>query len=270
MKKDNLKEDGTKGLWMDIDILSDPNLSITEKNILAKIRGLDGRKGCYATNAYLGKFFGLSGGQISEYVNKLIRLCYLQYFYFDGRSRYLRVMDIPDAGEQKSSSQDKLSGERRLSKNAYQNNIDINEINNLAITALPKGKGGIGAGFNRGLTRGGNKYDYLLVQSDQILDQFEKIFLGTKIFHKNPTHIKAILLLLDIYGYEGVRELVAFWERNKDIKYYPKISNPREFYEKLVDLICMIIRNHSIWPFVHIKKPEIENKKEDTDENNSK
>ena len=44
-----------EGLWIDLDILTDSNLSLQEKFTLAIIRALDKNNGCFASNKYFAQ-----------------------------------------------------------------------------------------------------------------------------------------------------------------------------------------------------------------------
>jgi hypothetical protein len=64
-----------KGIWIPAEIWLNPDLSITEKVMLVEIESLqDPVRGCYASNAYFAKFFGLSTSQVSRVITSLARL----------------------------------------------------------------------------------------------------------------------------------------------------------------------------------------------------
>ena len=60
-----------EGVWIPAEFWLDENLSIMEVVLLTEIKSLDNEKGCFASNAYLSNFFGLSKGRISQLVNQL-------------------------------------------------------------------------------------------------------------------------------------------------------------------------------------------------------
>jgi hypothetical protein len=63
---------GFKGIWIPKDIWLNRELSIQEKVLYAEINSLDkDEKGCYATNQYFAKFFGLSKVRISQLIASL-------------------------------------------------------------------------------------------------------------------------------------------------------------------------------------------------------
>ncbi|MEG0470750.1 MAG: DnaD domain protein [Solibacillus sp.] len=60
-----------KGVWIPKDIWLTKDLGWTEKLLLVEIDSLDGEQGCFASNDYLGEFFGLSKDRISRMVSSL-------------------------------------------------------------------------------------------------------------------------------------------------------------------------------------------------------
>jgi hypothetical protein len=60
-----------KGIWIPREIWEAKTLSIHEKVMLAEIDSLDNGEGCFATNGYFGKFFGLTNERISQIINAL-------------------------------------------------------------------------------------------------------------------------------------------------------------------------------------------------------
>ena len=67
-----------KGVWIPKDIWLAKNLSWTEKLVLTELDSLDNDDGCFATNEYLGTFFGLSKGRISKIISKLAKEKYIK------------------------------------------------------------------------------------------------------------------------------------------------------------------------------------------------
>lgn len=61
-----------KKLWFD------QNLTLQEKIFFIEINSLDNEDGCYATNEYFAKFFGLSKVRVSEVINSLINKNYIK------------------------------------------------------------------------------------------------------------------------------------------------------------------------------------------------
>lgn len=61
-----------KGIWIPKEIWLDVNLNISKKLLLVEIDSLDNEKGCFATNDYFAKFFGISKDRISKLINTLM------------------------------------------------------------------------------------------------------------------------------------------------------------------------------------------------------
>jgi len=75
-----------------IEIWTHPTLSTMGKVLAAEIRSLqDPERGCYASNAYLAKFMGLSVGRVSHLISELKAAEIIQQVNFDGRWRSLRL-----------------------------------------------------------------------------------------------------------------------------------------------------------------------------------
>lgn len=86
-----------KGVWMPKEILDNPDLTPTEKILLAIIESLDDEQagGCYASNEYLGEKLGTSGKAASNLIASLKKKGYLVQTKFDGRVRFVRVALSP-------------------------------------------------------------------------------------------------------------------------------------------------------------------------------
>lgn len=68
-----------KGVWIPRDIWLDENLSWSEKILLVEIDSLSSLElGCFATNDYFGKFFGLSKDRISKLIASLKNKGYIE------------------------------------------------------------------------------------------------------------------------------------------------------------------------------------------------
>ena len=61
-----------KGIWIPNYIWLSKDLTLQEKVFLVEIDSLDNNGGCYASNAYFGKFFGLSTTRVSLVIKSLI------------------------------------------------------------------------------------------------------------------------------------------------------------------------------------------------------
>lgn len=66
-----------KGIWIPNYIWLSKDLTLQEKVFLVEIDSLDNSGGCYASNAYFGKFFELSNTRVSLVINSLVNKGYL-------------------------------------------------------------------------------------------------------------------------------------------------------------------------------------------------
>lgn len=66
-----------KGIWIPNYVWLSKDLTLQEKVFLVEIDSLDNNGGCYASNAYFGKFFGLSTTRVSLVVKSLIEKGYV-------------------------------------------------------------------------------------------------------------------------------------------------------------------------------------------------
>ena len=60
-----------RGIWIPSEIWEHPNLTLQQKVFLSEIDSLSGRSGCFASNAYFAKFFGLSKSRVSNVISSL-------------------------------------------------------------------------------------------------------------------------------------------------------------------------------------------------------
>jgi hypothetical protein len=82
-----------KGVWIPKEIWLAQNLSLIEKCLLVEIDSLDNNpeKGCFASNAFLSKFIGVSEGRCANIISSLKKRGYIFQVFFDGRNRGLRL-----------------------------------------------------------------------------------------------------------------------------------------------------------------------------------
>lgn len=80
-----------KGIWIPAEIWLNPELNFTEKALYAEIDSLDGEGGCFASNEYFAKFFGISERAIQNGLSHLKSLGFVSQESFNGRSRCLRA-----------------------------------------------------------------------------------------------------------------------------------------------------------------------------------
>ena len=82
-----------KGVWLPKEILDNPDLTPTEKILLAIIESLDDEQagGCYANNKYFSEKLDTAERSIIRCIADLKEKGYLTQTKFDGRTRFLRV-----------------------------------------------------------------------------------------------------------------------------------------------------------------------------------
>ena len=86
-----------KGIWIPKDIWLSKDLTIQEKVFLAEIDSLEGKDGCFASNAYFAEFFGLSKERVRKIISSLVEKGYItnELIYKEGteevEKRILRV-----------------------------------------------------------------------------------------------------------------------------------------------------------------------------------
>ncbi len=81
-----------EGIWIDIEILKDQNLSLQEKFVLAIIKGLDKGKGCYASNRYFADLLNVTAKRASDIIRSLITKEYVVSEIEDFYKRTLRIV----------------------------------------------------------------------------------------------------------------------------------------------------------------------------------
>lgn len=67
-----------KGVWIPKEIWLAKDLTLTEKALWAEIDSLDGKEGCWATNAYFEQQLGLKKKTVSELINGLVKKGYVK------------------------------------------------------------------------------------------------------------------------------------------------------------------------------------------------
>ncbi len=128
-----------KGVWIPKEIWLDNQLSWMEKLFIVEINSLDNEEGCYASNSYLGEFFNLSNGRVSQIIKSLIEKQYLSAEYeMEGKEvkkRYLRILNtgiknIKQGGIKNSKGGIKNSKEGYLENDKDNNTVFNNTFNN--------------------------------------------------------------------------------------------------------------------------------------------
>ena len=90
-----------KGIWIPKEIWLNENLNIQEKVFIAEIDSLDNDDGCFASNEYFSKFFGLSKNRCSEIIKSLEKkgLITISYIYKENSKaidkRVIKLIDKP-------------------------------------------------------------------------------------------------------------------------------------------------------------------------------
>src|ERR1700691_4886013 len=80
------------GVWTPRPIWLLPNMSYTEKVLLAEIESLDRTQlGCFASNEYFAMFFQLGVRQIKRYIARLAALRWIEVVMTRGNWRQLRA-----------------------------------------------------------------------------------------------------------------------------------------------------------------------------------
>ena len=60
-----------KGVWITREVWLSSELTLMEKVLFVEIHSLDNERGCFASNSYFGKFFGLGERQIRNVIASL-------------------------------------------------------------------------------------------------------------------------------------------------------------------------------------------------------
>lgn len=142
-----------KGVWIPKEIWLTKDLGWSEKLLLVEINSLDGEQGCFASNEYLGEFFGLSKDRISRMVSNLRDKGYVtvELQYKPGtkqiEKRIIRVVKQPiyPTGEKTDTYRSKHhegigeNNDTPIGENTKDNNTSLfnNTINNTNNTAAP-------------------------------------------------------------------------------------------------------------------------------------
>lgn len=85
------------GIWISDKVWKYDDLTVIEKLFLVKITGLDGEKGCYASNQYFSNFFKLSKSRCSSIINSLKSKGYIVIHYaYEGTTKVIerRVIKV--------------------------------------------------------------------------------------------------------------------------------------------------------------------------------
>src|SRR5262249_1678567 len=90
-----------KGIWIPKEIWLSDQLSLTEKVLFVEIQSLDNARGCFASNAYFGEFFGLHPRRIAAHIASLKAKGLITLQVQNHNERVIRVVGkyarVPDA-----------------------------------------------------------------------------------------------------------------------------------------------------------------------------
>ena len=133
-----------KGIWIPKEIWLAENLTLQEKVLLVEIDSLDDEEtGCYASNNYFSKFFGITPGRISQLINGLVEKGFIStQLIKEGKEIRQRIIRInrppyPEVFNILNTYLENYTGGIKYSKGGYlenykENNIElINKNNNI-------------------------------------------------------------------------------------------------------------------------------------------
>lgn len=132
-----------EGLWIDLDILNDTNLSLQEKFTLAIIRALDKNNGCFASNKYFAQLLQVTSKRASDIIQSLITKNYIISTLEDNYKRTIRVVKntLPqeeNIEEETPQEQQELSTTLTKKKPLMWKGFDLNKMAEDAIERLKR------------------------------------------------------------------------------------------------------------------------------------
>lgn len=131
-----------EGLWIDLDILTDSNLSLQEKFTLAIIRALDKNNGCFASNKYFAQLLQVTSKRASDIIQSLITKNYITSTLEDNYKRTIRVVknepQQENIEEEEHQEQQELSTTPTKKKPLIWKGFDLNKMAEDAIERLKK------------------------------------------------------------------------------------------------------------------------------------
>lgn len=126
-----------KGVWIPKEIWLDNKLTWMEKLFLVEINSLDNEEGCFASNSYLGDFFNLSNGRVSQIIKSLLEKEYLSAEYeMEGKEVKRRILRILNTGIKYSKQvgiKNIKAGIKNIKQEYLENDKDNNTIFNNTI-----------------------------------------------------------------------------------------------------------------------------------------
>ena len=112
-----------KGVWIPRVVYLDERLTWTEKILVVEVDSLDGDKGCFASNEYLGVFLGVNKTTVSTSISKLKKLGFI---YEDGKMGRFRKLKSNLKYLIDNERVSKPKTEPSVSENQNHSNIDNN------------------------------------------------------------------------------------------------------------------------------------------------
>jgi DNA-binding Lrp family transcriptional regulator len=227
-----------KGIWIPAEIWLNPELSVQDKILWAEIDSLDGKDGCFASNAYLAKFMKLSEDRIKEIITKLKKLGLIKQKSFDGRTR---ILESSLNKAKKNQGHHSRGGENTTAEVAKTRQLPedtiiyIKEDNIAADSSSPSGESS-------------PPPDAPLEDTDSsparivaIFDELKKINPYQK--YANKTHRKAITEMIKERGFERTRNLAEAVVENSGKPFFPVVSNPYEMQTKFLKIKTWLDNN---------------------------
>ena len=90
-----------KGVWIPKEIWLSEQLSLMEKVLFVEIQSLDNERGCFASNKYLGEFFGIHPRRIAAHIASLKSKGFVFVTITNRNERVIRVVGkyarVPDS-----------------------------------------------------------------------------------------------------------------------------------------------------------------------------
>jgi len=130
-----------KGVWIPKEIWLAEDLTIQEKVLLVEIDSLDdGERGCYASNNYFAKFFGITPGRISQMVTTLTNKNYISVSYIKEnneikeRQIHINRPPYPEVVNKLNTYLENYKRGIKNTKGGYLENYEENNITNNNIT----------------------------------------------------------------------------------------------------------------------------------------
>ena len=132
-----------EGLWIDINILKDSNLTLQEKFTLAIIKALDKSNGCFASNKYFAEILHVTPKRASDIIQSLITKNYIISTLEDNYKRTIRVVKntLPqeeNIEEEVPQEQQELSTTPPKKKPLMWKGFDLNKMAEDAIERLKR------------------------------------------------------------------------------------------------------------------------------------